>query len=282
MAKKKNRKFKKGFDGEKRSTFVLPREIKQMIFGVLLILIAIITGLSFFDKAGKAGQYFMKGSRFLIGETVFLAPLIFILAGFTLFKKGKNLFWTVILAVFILIFGIAGIIQRGWIGYLIAWPLLKYFGFWATKIIFSALIVIGALIFWHFLGKSAEKKEKIALEKESSSAPLASGATEDKPSIIKRIFGPKFKVREVPPIAAKDFRQLETPLSGVKIENKPAASGSKAFAYQPPPLNLLEPDQDVPMSGDTKINSSIIKKTLQNFSIEVAMSEINIGPTVTQ
>ena len=46
-----------------------------------MILIAVIVGLSFFDKAGKAGVYFMKASRFLLGETVFLIPLTFILEG---------------------------------------------------------------------------------------------------------------------------------------------------------------------------------------------------------
>ena len=45
---------------------------------------------------------------------------------------------------------------------------------------------------------------------------------------------------------------------------------------------LLEKDKGAPLSGDIKVNSSIIKRTLQNFDILVEMSEVNIGPTVTQ
>ena len=177
------------------------------------------------------------------------------------------------MAVLFLILGLAGIIQGGWFGYLISLPLLKYFGFWATKIIFLALISIGILIFWQFLGKFSKKQ---VLEKEIiEEAP-------QKSSIIKRIFGAKFKVKEVPnPEGTKFPQEKEKELSSLKMETKPIA-GQKTFSYQPPPLNLLESDQGAPASGDTKINSAIIKKTLQNFGIEVAMSEINIGPTVAQ
>jgi len=44
----------------------------------------------------------------------------------------------------------------------------------------------------------------------------------------------------------------------------------------------LEEEKGTPVSGDIKENSLIIKKTLENFGIPVEMSEINIGPTVTQ
>jgi len=52
--------------------------------------------------------------------------------------------------------------------------------------------------------------------------------------------------------------------------------------YHLPPVDLLESDKGVPSAGDIRINSTIIKRTLQNFDIQVEMSEVNIGPTVTQ
>jgi len=298
--KRKRRKLKKKFERrEKRfARFALPVEIKQMIFGVLMILIAVIAGLSFFDKAGKAGLYFMKAGRFLVGETVFLIPLVFILGGLVLltakndqkfFKKERKTFWPVILASLILVFGITGIsaafnpesMKGGWLGYLLSWFFLKYFGFWATQIIFLTLIVIGSLIFWHFLRKQVEKKIEKEKEEKPSFVPL-SGTSEGKPSIIKRIFMPKFKIKEISDLEGTKFIQ-ETPLSEVKMETKsPLSGGNRTFSYQPPPFNFLELDRGAPTSGDTKVNSAIIKKTLENFNIEVVMSEINIGPTVTQ
>jgi len=292
MWKKKKRKLKKRFIKErKRSRFSLPEEIKQIILGVLMILIAIIVGLSFFDKAGKAGFYFMKVSRFLVGETVFLIPLIFVLGGLALLfakddpkflRRGKKVFWSVILAGLVLIFGITGFsagfnskdMKGGWIGYLLSWPFLRYFGFWVTQIIFLALIFVGGLIFWHFLGRFRKKEDSETshtLDKEDTSA---------KPSIIKRIFMPKFKIKEIPDLEGTKLLQ-EKELSSLKMETK-SITGNRAFSYQPPPFDLLDPDRGAPTSGDTRVNSAIIKKTLENFNIEVVMSEINIGPTVTQ
>jgi len=292
---KKKRKFKKKFNkpAKKSIRFALPEEIKQIILGVLMILVAIIVGLSFFDKAGKAGIYFMKASRFLVGETVFVIPLIFILGGLVLLtaksdqkflKGGKRVFWSVILAGLVSIFGVTGFsagfnsesMKGGWIGYLLSWPFLRYFGFWVTQIVFIALIIVGGLIFWHFLGKRIKKEPSFAKATEGEEdAPV-------KPSIIKRIFMPKFKIKEVPDLVSKEPKQAEAlGLAGMKLDTKPI-TGSKTFSYQPPPFDLLDPDRGTPASGDTRVNSAIIKKTLENFNIEVVMSEINIGPTVTQ
>lgn len=52
--------------------------------------------------------------------------------------------------------------------------------------------------------------------------------------------------------------------------------------YTPPPVELLEKDKGKPSVGDTKANANIIKRTLQNFGIQVEMDEILVGPTVTR
>ena len=291
VSKRKKQKFKRRFEKrEKRNRFSLPEETKQMIFGVLMILGAVLISLGFFEKAGKAGRLFMKGSRFLIGETVFLIPLIFALGGLVFlsrkadqrfFRKGRAVFWPVILATLILILGITGILggfnfkamRGGWLGYILSWPFLKYFGFWAAQLIFLALIVIGVLIFWQFLRRPAQKESVEPRVPEKEVPP--------KLSIIKKIFAPRFKIKEIPSLDPKEPKQVEKELAALKLETKPI-TGETAFSYQPPPLDLLEPDRGAPTSGDTRINSAIIKKTLENFGIEVTMSEINIGPTVAQ
>jgi S-DNA-T family DNA segregation ATPase FtsK/SpoIIIE len=52
--------------------------------------------------------------------------------------------------------------------------------------------------------------------------------------------------------------------------------------FQPPPINLLETDKGKPSVGDIKANANIIKRTLQNFNINIEMTEVCIGPSVTQ
>jgi len=48
------------------------------------------------------------------------------------------------------------------------------------------------------------------------------------------------------------------------------------------PLTLLNGKPGKPTSGDIKGNQHIIRKTLENFGIEVEMGEVSVGPTVTQ
>jgi S-DNA-T family DNA segregation ATPase FtsK/SpoIIIE len=52
--------------------------------------------------------------------------------------------------------------------------------------------------------------------------------------------------------------------------------------WQFPSLNLLNQKQDKADAGDYETNAEIIKSTLSNFSIDVEMEEVNVGPRVTQ
>jgi S-DNA-T family DNA segregation ATPase FtsK/SpoIIIE len=52
--------------------------------------------------------------------------------------------------------------------------------------------------------------------------------------------------------------------------------------YTPPPNSLLARNKGKPEVGDVKANMNIIKRTLQNFGIQVEMDEASIGPTVTR
>ena len=279
MARKKNKK-----NSINQNKPFLPSEVKQWIWAVLLILAAIIIGLSFFKKAGIAGEVFIKYLYVLIGGTTYVIPLVFILAGLVFIKivretKGrKEIIAPVVLAIILAVAGSSGLMgifepdirQGGWLGYLLSWPSLKYFGFWASIFIFLSPIAISALIFWNYLKGERKQPEEIIDADEEKAEELP------RTSIIKKIFGPKFKVQEISPVVSEPEKQA-VPL---KTESKP--SPSYKVAYNSPPLDLLESDHGAPTSGDIKVNSAIIKKTLQNFGIDVSMSEVNIGPTVTQ
>ena len=284
MFGKKRKKNKNGFKKEFGS--ILPRRTKEYIWGILLIVFAILISMSFFGRAGMAGENFMRVSNFLIGQAIFLIPLTFMLGGLIFlnpkfgldFDDRRRVFWPVVLAILLFVSGITGILgtlnthkKGGIIGYLFSWPVLKYFGFWASQIIFLAPIVIGALIFLQFFQPARKKIGEDGQEKEEIKEP----------SIIRKIFYPKFKVKEVASNPTQEAKPSEKQAMPLKLETK-SIEGAKVSAYRPPPLDLLERQHGEPNSGDTKVNAAIIKKTFQNFGIDVSMSEINIGPTVTQ
>jgi S-DNA-T family DNA segregation ATPase FtsK/SpoIIIE len=283
---KKNKKDKKIFE-KKLEKFSLPEEIKKKIGGVILFLLAIIIGLSFFEAAGKAGQFIFSFFHFLIGKTVFLLPLILVLSGLVIFlARYKKFLFAEILAIFLLILGISGIFAiltnwskdwGGWLGNLVAKPLFQLFGFWVSQIIFIFLILISGIIFWHlflppssFLEKGFEKKEK---------KPLLS-------RVFKKVFEePSFKIKEIESPTFEELKKEKekNEKSSLELKTEPIDFITKSREkYQPPDLELLDSEKEKPKAGDIRINSAIIKKTLENFEIPVEMSEVNVGPTVTQ
>lgn len=279
-----NKKNKVTRDFEKPSGFILPDQIKQKILSVLMILLAVITGLSFFNLSGVAGQWFMRASTFLLGKVIFIFPLLFALAGMV-FWEGLIIFrkkwWLAILAIIVFILSLAGILgcikpdlrMGGLIGYLISWPLLRLFDFWVSFLIFGGVGMIAGLIFFYPFYRHRRKKGEVE-EKE------------EKISFVRREILPKFKVKEIA------FRGLSSPsdkmgeperkeiVPELKLKQIPLSKIEKE--YQKPPVDLLEEEKKSPKAGDLKVNAAIIKRTLQNFNIPVEMGQVNIGPTVTQ
>lgn len=299
MAKKKNNKNQKlspltgpreagNFSRkEKTSFFTLPEETKKLLLGILMFLLSIIFGLSFFGLSGVVGKLLMAVFIALVGKTIFLFPLIFILAGFLFFySKYKKFIYPLLLSFLFFVVGVSGILQilkpgakeGGYLGY-IGKVFLKLFGVWVAQIIFLAFLIISGIIYWQLLSPSfLRKKEEIFPEEKPPQ--------EEKKSIVKRIFerGPKLKLKQIEPSSKVPPASTQSSSSVGEFADlrvKPVGQ-SKKFFYQPPPLNLLENEKEIPSSGDIKINSATIKKTLQNFGIPVEMCEINIGPTVTQ
>lgn len=292
MAKKKNKKFQRALAREKKpSRFALPGETKKWTLGILMFLIAIIVTLSFFDLSGVAGSKILAGLSFLIGKAVFLFPLILVLAGLVFFStRYKKFLWPLLLAILIFFLGISGFFegltpgvkQGGVIGWLIAWPFLKFFSSLVTNIVFGSVIIIGGLILWQLLCLPKTKEEGFKLEKEKreKEKPLVTRVFQ---KLVRAVPPPKFKIKEIEPPTTfeKEIKMAKEPF--LELKTKPISPlPSKVAEYQPPPLELLDLERGNPTAGDTRVNSAIIKKTLQNFDILVEMSEINIGPTVTQ
>ena len=138
----------------------MPDETKKWVYGVVIFILAIIVALSFFGKAGVAGKAVMKGLTFLIGNAVFIVPLIFALGGIVFFAtKYDNFVGPTVLAIFILLVGITGFMETlspgqksgGWLGIIFSWPLLKFFDALVSKLIFGGAVLVSSLIFWHLI-----------------------------------------------------------------------------------------------------------------------------------
>ncbi|MDP2734703.1 MAG: DNA translocase FtsK, partial [bacterium] len=105
-------------------------------------------------------------------------------------------------------------------------------------------------------------------------------------SLTKKIFAPKFKVEDIESSRGSSGGD-RAPTARPEKKKEPVApppslAPEGASPYTLPPVSLLVAQKDRPDAGDTRNNTAVIKKTLQNFDIQVEMSEVNIGPTVSQ
>jgi len=283
MAKSKRRKKNKVFNrkendrfGEKTSYPILTSKLRRKVEVILIFVAATIVGLSLFGKAGVAGKLLYGMLEWLMGKTMFFVPLFLGLTALIyLTSQKKRLVAPVFLAVALLILGVSGMFsinglpekQGGWIGYLVSYPFLNYFGEWVTFIVLIVAILISLLIFWEFL-----PYKKFLWKKRDTDNNLKSEKIEKKEV--------KFEMEkiEAPPMNKKEIKEI------INIESKQSDFKVKdSTLYKFPPIELLEVDGDKAVSmGDIETNSLTIKKTLQNFGIVSEMSEVNVGPTVTQ
>src|SRR3989344_1518186 len=277
---------------EKKKEYILTLWTKKWIKAVLLFLVATIITLAFFRKAGDAGALLMKASLFLVGNAIYLLPVLLVLAGAIFVrtrKKGGNI--SMALAVVVSLFGITGVLgaknlnalQGGWVGYLAAKILAVPFGFLVANIVFTAILIIGGFIFLQFVWQDLMRKKEEDPEKLAAKMAIP-GRSFDSPNL---------KVRGVEPARVDALKAVQKkPLFGKSFS---AAQGSQKVpvevnAGQPmqkgkyalPPIDLLAKNETAPTSGNIKENSVIIKKTFENFGIPVEMTEVNVGPAVTQ
>lgn len=267
----------------------LPSPIQRSIWAVALFTISLIFIFSLFDNAGRAGILLKNFTFFVFGQAAPFVPLIFFMGGVVLFslkgESSKPVFFAILLA-FLGLSGMLGIfayganneIMReigGWLGFLVAKPLFSAFGLWVSEIIFVALFLVSLIIFWqlipHGQGEEGDFSQK-AQEK------------------IKKIFAPHFEVKEIESepriqnttVIDSGEGSLKDKQKSSKEEKGKLSEQFGGIEYQLPPIDLLENEKGSPNAGDIKVYSAIIKKTLQNFGISVEMSEVNIGPAVTQ
>ncbi len=281
------KKFKKKREKEKTQKkegrlFPLPKKVKKIILGSFFLLLSVIILFSFFGKSGVAGEWIKENLMILVGITFFFFPFIFGLVSLIFFKTKYKRFWIPILVgSILLVLGISGIAEitsirieselfnGGFFGRIVGTPLLNLFDIWISLFVLILASIAGFLILKQLL----ENPDK---EKRDEKEPLMSK--------FKRVITktPSFTDEEI------DYERERKPLINKKEEQPIAQEKNKEknekieFLYNTPPIDLLELDKGAPSSGDTKANSMIIEKTLENFDIPVEMSEINIGPTVTQ
>ena len=85
--KKKNREKERLEEKRKLSKRGLGQEARNAIIVIMLFALAFLNIVSFFDKAGYVGRYFLQGINYLFGAAKYLTPLIFIVAALSILAR---------------------------------------------------------------------------------------------------------------------------------------------------------------------------------------------------
>lgn len=283
MMRRKKLKSKPARPEPKKPLFDLEDQTKKAILAILFFSFAVIILLSIWQKAGPFGEFVYKIFNYLFGWGYFILPAVFLMMAYEFLKSRRDhIYFATIFGAFLLLISILGIFElytsagnTGTIGYIVALSLNKIFGFWASLVLLIALIFISLLMALNIplrIGRSDDEEDEEETVAPEKGEPRSAAAE-----------------REVNPIINQPMPREEKSMAAIKPaykteDNEDEIKMPKVVfgAYNPPIIDLLEKIESRPLPGDIKANANIIRRTLQNFGIDVEMGEVNIGPTVTQ
>jgi S-DNA-T family DNA segregation ATPase FtsK/SpoIIIE len=272
----------------------LPSQTKRAIIVVLFSIIGIFLVLAAFDGAGIIGADAYRLFVYLLGVGYFLLPLIFFVLAGTALREQENTF-SILKGIASGIFFLAGLgfvaivsNNGGFVGALIADPLVRYVDVYASLVVLGGFSLISLLILLEGNISLAPITELAALVKR-----LIKGKADTDEKELVLTGGAALNAQEEDEDTEEEgYEEVHVPMPKTPAAPQPQPVSNKETAaaalqtllgeYQPPPLNLLERDRGRPGVGDIKGNANIIKRTLQNFGINVELDEISIGPSVTR
>lgn len=286
---------------EESGTRSLQEQTVRIIYAIIFFVATLFLIVAALDKiglvgAGPVGKGAYKLLTDLLGIGYFLLPLICCVLGVLFIKsvKRSSVAWPKLVGSLLFLLSALGLISTlplkdsagvgrgGLIGNSIAYPLLKLFDFWITFVFLLALLIISVIVVFEaqipFERLAFWRKDDENVDEE----PVLETPLEDKPAVESE---EENKEEKTPVIAGledaqqdKKTKKEERKGDGIHI----LANRLLGKPYVPPPLSLLEGDRGKPGVGDIKANANIIKRTLQNFGINVEMDEVSIGPSVTR
>jgi S-DNA-T family DNA segregation ATPase FtsK/SpoIIIE len=278
------------------------------VWGLALIVLAVLVVLAFVDKAGPVGEGIESGSLFLFGVWRFAVPVALTGVGLALIVGkpregarrlvvGSIATFVGSLALFHLLTGAVALMpnvelvkQRGGaVGALLAFPLRRVVGHWGAFVVLASVMAMGVLVATQtsvrelFIGVTETFKSARRL-----AATTAIGA--QTPRLAHVSTGP---VGTATPLRGKHERPKRSrPKPDKPAEKAPAPPAKLApppvvdltsIGYKLPPLRLL----DAGTGGEVNRRSleetaHQLEETLIQHGVDATLTKIVPGPTVTR
>ncbi len=299
-------------------------DISHGLLALLLFILGGLSALSFFSLAGVAGQFIDSLLAITFGQVRYVFPIVLILVATLMIKdmeyEYRPTHW---LGSILFIISFNGLIHLqkpaeemynlatqgyggGLIGFVPAWFLNRYIGYWGATMLLSGLLLAGVIFLFNtslaqivdlhkkfflllgwfgqkiisFFGMFKTDKVKFQIkgdyQKTAEDSAEEQAEAEQEEAEEKRIFQQRI-LNKKEDGEKNDDETVEQPEEITEPVKPP-----KPIIRDLPPIDLLYTSKTKPTSGDIKSNAEVIRDTLHNFGIEVDMGEVRVGPTVTQ
>ncbi len=300
MGRKKRNERNKNEDKKKEalSGRHVSSEAIRGVSAIFLIAVAIFLLLARFEIGGITGAFFYKYLSWLLGVGYFLLPLSLVLLAILIFLSFERHFGVIQMAsMFVFLLSGLGMISIGFPGDggVLGGAVSNYFvaavDTTATVIFLIAFIIASLVVAFDIhlgvvFADLRERFKSVSDEETMQDVDMA-----DIPVIGIPIEEQSAGMSENPDLESqKGDKEDASKTVLAKILQRNDSLISDGFpiitatgdTYIPPPISILGRNKGKPEVGDVKANMNIIKRTLQNFGIQVEMDEVSIGPTVTR
>lgn len=259
----------KGSTNKKHSEPALNPKIVGEIAAVGFFILAIILLAGAFNFGGSWALKLFEVFKDFFGFVSYLMPFILAGVGVGLFfperfpvnkisVSGLGVFLLSLSGMFQIAFSGSKHSGGGMVGSLLATQILKIFNSPISFLVFTATLIIGIL-----LATDTSIRELLGLFK------AGEDDEEKKPK-------EKIKINEGVVVAKNAGPMRPEP----KEPEVMMVGDDKNWKL--PSVELLEDTTTKADSGNIKENAAVIQETLSKFNIDVAMRDVNVGPTVTQ
>jgi S-DNA-T family DNA segregation ATPase FtsK/SpoIIIE len=285
--------------------------VAREVGAVVYVGLAVVFYLVISERAGMLGNFLNEYLRLLFGIGTFGLPILFLLLGLTLFLSHRIRFDTArYLGIMLLIFSSLGLIHMstnmesmldnvqqygGYVGFLSSVLLRIFISDTGAKVVLSIILVIAILITFEVSLKKIltffipSRSVKISA-RNSATSKLHLGKDDElnivKPNIAQEQKKEKEEIKkeEPKPIERKPMKISINKPEAVKEKIQPKVEEADFSNWELPSLNLLNSATSQVFVSDKilKMNAEKIREKLAQFDINVAMKDVNIGPSVMQ
>ncbi len=268
--------------------------VKNTVLSLVFFVLFLFLALSAIGVGGSFGNMTYNGFTYLLGYGYYLLPLLFLTQSYFYItnRESTSFAKTKIVFSLLLILSILGILELsltnagGVLGSVISIPILNLFDTVLSYIFLIAVTFISLIILFEYSFKNPTKNIDVNVEEDDGEIKIKE--IKDKEMNIVGVPKEIENIKDNRKDIVKDSRkpsEIQDDKEMSNINDSLIASTTMTLTgrpYTPPPLSLLERDKGKPEVGDIKANANIIKRTLQNFGVQVEMDEISVGPSITR